>query len=61
MVPAMRAALTDHASAGSNTLRQVVFLTDGDIVMKSNCSKPLRRCAAAHGVHGRHRLGAKPI
>ena len=31
MVPAMRAALTDHAGADSNTLRQVVFLTDGDI------------------------------
>jgi Ca-activated chloride channel family protein len=31
MVPAMRAALTDHASADSTTLRQVVFLTDGDI------------------------------
>jgi Ca-activated chloride channel family protein len=31
MVPAMRAALTDHADADANTLRQVVFLTDGDI------------------------------
>jgi Ca-activated chloride channel homolog len=32
MVPAMRAALTDNnASSGSNYLRQVVFLTDGDI------------------------------
>jgi Ca-activated chloride channel homolog len=31
MVPAMRAALTDHANADSNRLRQVVFLTDGDI------------------------------
>jgi Ca-activated chloride channel homolog len=31
MVPAMNAALTDHAAADANTLRQVVFLTDGDI------------------------------
>lgn len=32
MVPAMRAALTDNdASGSSNYLRQVVFLTDGDI------------------------------
>jgi Ca-activated chloride channel family protein len=31
MVPAMRAALTDARSADSETLRQVVFLTDGAI------------------------------
>ena len=31
MVPAMRAALTDRANADANALRQVVFLTDGDI------------------------------
>ncbi|MBU6463438.1 MAG: marine proteobacterial sortase target protein [Bradyrhizobium sp.] len=31
MVPAMRAALTDNAHGDSNTLRQVVFLTDGEI------------------------------
>jgi Ca-activated chloride channel homolog len=31
MVPAMRAALTDHSTGDSNSLRQVVFLTDGDI------------------------------
>ena len=31
MVPAMRAALTDHSNGDSNTLRQVVFLTDGEI------------------------------
>jgi Ca-activated chloride channel family protein len=31
MVPAMRAALTDHAGTDGTTLRQVVFLTDGDI------------------------------
>jgi Ca-activated chloride channel homolog len=31
MVPAMRAALTDNAHGDSNMLRQVVFLTDGEI------------------------------
>ena len=31
MVPAMRAALTDYAKGDTNTLRQVVFLTDGEI------------------------------
>ena len=31
MVPAMRAALTDHSTGDTNSLRQVVFLTDGDI------------------------------
>jgi Ca-activated chloride channel homolog len=31
MVPAMRAALTDNANGDTNTLRQVVFLTDGAI------------------------------
>jgi Ca-activated chloride channel homolog len=31
MVPAMRAALTDSANGDTNTLRQVVFLTDGAI------------------------------
>jgi Ca-activated chloride channel homolog len=31
MVPAMRAALTDNANGDANTLRQVVFLTDGAI------------------------------
>jgi Ca-activated chloride channel homolog len=31
MVPAMRAALTDTANDDTNTLRQVVFLTDGTI------------------------------
>ena len=31
MVPAMRAALTDSAHDDSDTLRQVVFLTDGEI------------------------------
>jgi Ca-activated chloride channel homolog len=31
MVPAMRAALTDSAHGDSDTLRQVVFLTDGEI------------------------------
>ena len=31
MVPAMRAALTDHAASDANTIRQVVFLTDGAI------------------------------
>jgi Ca-activated chloride channel family protein len=31
MVPAMRAALTDTANGDANTLRQVVFLTDGAI------------------------------
>jgi Ca-activated chloride channel family protein len=31
MAPAMRAALTDSANGDSNTLRQVVFLTDGAI------------------------------
>jgi Ca-activated chloride channel family protein len=31
MVPAMRAALTDTRSADANSLRQVVFLTDGAI------------------------------
>src|ERR1700675_1339686 len=31
MVPAMRAALTDHATGDANTVRQVVFLTDGAI------------------------------
>ena len=31
MVPAMRAALTDHSTGDTNTLRQVVFLTDGEI------------------------------
>jgi Ca-activated chloride channel family protein len=31
MVPAMKAALTDRRGAGSQYLRQVVFLTDGDI------------------------------
>lgn len=31
MVPAMRAALTDHSNGDSNSLRQVVFLTDGEI------------------------------
>ena len=31
MVPAMRTALTDSAGSDANTVRQVVFLTDGDI------------------------------
>ena len=31
MVPAMRAALTDTRNGDSNSLRQVVFLTDGEI------------------------------
>ncbi|MDE2468091.1 MAG: marine proteobacterial sortase target protein [Bradyrhizobium sp.] len=31
MVPAMRAALTDNTHGDANTLRQVVFLTDGEI------------------------------
>jgi Ca-activated chloride channel family protein len=31
MVPPMRAALTDRRDADSNTLRQIVFLTDGEI------------------------------
>jgi Ca-activated chloride channel family protein len=31
MVPAMRAALTDYTKNDTNTLRQVVFLTDGEI------------------------------
>jgi Ca-activated chloride channel family protein len=31
MVPAMRAALTDHATDAANCVRQVVFLTDGAI------------------------------
>jgi Ca-activated chloride channel homolog len=31
MVPAMRAALTDNAADAANTVRQVVFLTDGAI------------------------------
>ncbi len=31
MVPAMRAALTDHATGDTNYVRQVVFLTDGAI------------------------------
>ena len=31
MVPAMHAALTDNAHDDTNTLRQVVFLTDGEI------------------------------
>jgi Ca-activated chloride channel homolog len=31
MVPAMKAALTDQRGAGENYLRQVVFLTDGEI------------------------------
>ena len=31
MVPAMRAALTDTAGSDANTVRQVVFLTDGAI------------------------------
>ena len=31
MVPAMRAALTDNADDAANTVRQVVFLTDGAI------------------------------
>jgi len=31
MVPAMRAALTDHATDAANYVRQVVFLTDGAI------------------------------
>ena len=31
MVPAMRAALTDYTKDDTNTLRQVVFLTDGEI------------------------------
>jgi Ca-activated chloride channel family protein len=31
MVPAMRAALTDRSASDANTLRQVVFLTDGAI------------------------------
>jgi Ca-activated chloride channel family protein len=31
MVPAMRAALTDNSHDDANTLRQVVFLTDGEI------------------------------
>jgi Ca-activated chloride channel family protein len=31
MVPAMRAALTDHTTDDANTVRQVVFLTDGAI------------------------------
>jgi len=31
MVPAMRAALTDHATDAGNYVRQVVFLTDGAI------------------------------
>ncbi len=31
MVPAMQAALTDRRDAGDGTLRQVVFLTDGEI------------------------------
>jgi Ca-activated chloride channel family protein len=31
MVPPMRAALTDRRGAGENYLRQVVFLTDGEI------------------------------
>jgi Ca-activated chloride channel family protein len=31
MVPAMRAALTDHADEDANYVRQVVFLTDGAI------------------------------
>ena len=31
MVPAMRAALTDQADSEANTVRQVVFLTDGAI------------------------------
>ena len=31
MVPAMRAALTDHADGDANYVRQVVFLTDGAI------------------------------
>src|SRR5207253_1548949 len=31
MVPAMRAALTDTAGSDANTIRQVVFLTDGAI------------------------------
>ena len=31
MVPAMHAALTDNAHDDANTLRQVVFLTDGEI------------------------------
>jgi Ca-activated chloride channel family protein len=31
MVPAMRAALTDNGAGEANTVRQVVFLTDGEI------------------------------
>lgn len=31
MVPAMRAALTDHGAGDANNVRQVVFLTDGAI------------------------------
>ena len=31
MVPAMRAALTDHSTSETNSVRQVVFLTDGAI------------------------------
>jgi Ca-activated chloride channel family protein len=31
MVPPMKAALTDQRDADSNTLRQVIFLTDGEI------------------------------
>ena len=46
MIPPMRAALTDHHADG-NTVRQVVFLTDGASATNNNCSTRSRRWADA--------------
>ena len=60
MIPPLRAALRDATPDAKDTLRQVIFLTDGAIGNEQEMfntltahARPLAR------VHGRHRLGAQ--
>ena len=56
----MKAALTDRRGGDANTVRQVVFLTDGEIGNEQQLFDDHRRHARALArVHGRHRLGAQ--
>jgi Ca-activated chloride channel family protein len=50
MVPAMRAALTDYTRDDTNTLRQVVFLTDGEIGNEEQLFETI------HAMRGRSRI-----
>ena len=62
MVPAMRAALTDRGRDDANTVRQVVFLTDGAIGNEQQLFDTITRDARPLArVHGRHRFGAEHL